>query len=224
MITATLGLGGGILLIAFMPGILPPAAVVPVHGVVQLASNTSRTVFGWPHLQWRLVGPFVLGAAAGAALAGPLVEAIPDEYLPLLLGAFILVSTWGPKPRRAWRLPGTFVSVGFLQTGLSLFVGAAGPLNMPFLLRENLGRDRTVVTHGAQMVCVHGFKLGAFVLLGFDFTPYLPLALGMVAAVTLGSYLGTRWRGRLPEALFARLLRLLVTALALRMIVQALLT
>ena len=74
------------------------------------------------------------------------------------------------------------------------------------------------------MVIQHGLKVAAFVLLGFDFTPYVPLALGMVASVTLGSYLGTRWRGRLPEALFARLLRLLVTALALRMIVQALLT
>ncbi len=32
--------GGGILLISLMPGLLPVAAVVPVHGVVQLASKS----------------------------------------------------------------------------------------------------------------------------------------------------------------------------------------
>ncbi len=41
-LTAVLGLGGGMLLISLMSVFLPPGAVVPVHGVVQLASNASR--------------------------------------------------------------------------------------------------------------------------------------------------------------------------------------
>jgi uncharacterized protein len=218
MLTSIVGLGGGVLLIAFMPGILPPAAVVPIHGIVQLASNFSRTFFGRTHLESRLLWPFIVGAGGGAAVGSVLVKAFPPDYFPLLLGVFILLSTWAPRPRLKWRLPSTFVSLGFFQTFLSLFVGAAGPLNMPFLLRQNLGRDRTVVTHGAQMVCLHGFKISTFALLGFNFAPYLSLTVGMIAAVILGSYLGTRWRGRLPEAVFGRLMHLLVTALALRMI------
>ncbi len=34
-----------------MPGLLPVAAVMPVHGVVQLASNVTRTVLGARHVQ-----------------------------------------------------------------------------------------------------------------------------------------------------------------------------
>ncbi|WP_161787446.1 hypothetical protein [Endozoicomonas numazuensis] len=39
-VTAVLGVGG-VLLITLMPGLIPVAAIVPVHGVVQFFSNTS---------------------------------------------------------------------------------------------------------------------------------------------------------------------------------------
>ena len=44
-VSGVIGFGGGMLLIAIMPMFLPPLAVVPVHGVVQLASNASRMAF-----------------------------------------------------------------------------------------------------------------------------------------------------------------------------------
>ena len=34
MTTAIAGIGGGVMLIAMMPGFLPVAAIIPVHGVV----------------------------------------------------------------------------------------------------------------------------------------------------------------------------------------------
>jgi uncharacterized membrane protein YfcA len=112
--------------------------------------------------------------------------------------------------------------LGAVQTALSLFVGVAGPLNMPFLLRENLGRDRTVVTHAVQMTAMHILKVIAFGLVGFAFGPYLPLVLGMVVAATLGSYAGTRVRTYVPEALFRQGLKILITVLSIRMVIQAL--
>ena len=39
--TGIIGIGGGLMLISVMPGLLPAAAIVPVHGAVQLASNSS---------------------------------------------------------------------------------------------------------------------------------------------------------------------------------------
>ena len=44
-LTAITGIGGGMMLIAIMPGFLPAAAIVPVHGMVQLFSNSSRAFF-----------------------------------------------------------------------------------------------------------------------------------------------------------------------------------
>jgi uncharacterized membrane protein YfcA len=59
-------------------------------------------------------------------------------------------------------------------------------------------------------------------MIGFAFAPYLPLIAGMIVAVTLGSYVGTRLRGRLSEALFRKIFKVLITVLALRLIINAL--
>ncbi|MGL4187202.1 MAG: hypothetical protein ACRCR4_15610, partial [Thiotrichaceae bacterium] len=51
-LTAIMGLGGGMILIALMPGLIAPAAIVPVHAATQLVSNSSRTLFGWHAIRW----------------------------------------------------------------------------------------------------------------------------------------------------------------------------
>ncbi len=219
-LTAILGLGGGILLISVMPGLLPAAAIVPVHGVVQLASNSSRVLFGLRHVEWRVFLPFVAGAVLGAVLGSRFVVVLPSTYLPLVIGGFILVITWMPGLKRAFPLPGKFASLGAIQTFISLFVGAAGPLTTPFLLREGLPRDRIVVTHGVLMSVVHLLKILTFGFLGFAFAPYLYLIAGMIVSVTLGSYAGTRLRSRVSEEFFRKLFKILVTLLSLRMIAQ----
>lgn len=219
-LTAVLGLGGGVLLISLMPGVLPAAAVVPVHGVVQLAANVTRALFGARHILWRLVAAFAGGAAVGAAAGSQIVVTVPSGALPVLLGVFVLVVTWLPKRWLALDLPGRYVSVGAVQTFLSLFVGAAGPLLTPVLLRDELSRDRIVVNHGAMMSVLHSAKLLAFALLGFSLRPYLPLIAGMIASVSLGSYVGTRLRTRVPEDLFRSVLKVVLTLLALRLILK----
>jgi uncharacterized membrane protein YfcA len=125
-----------------------------------------------------------------------------------------------PKPSAARRLPGRFALLGAVQSALSLFIGVGGPLNMPFLLREELGRDRTVITHAAQMTTMHVLKVATFGLLGFALAPYLQLVLGMAVAAALGSWAGTQVRGRVPETWFRHGVRILVTGLALRMLVR----
>ena len=219
-LTAVIGLGVGILLISVMPGLLPAAAVVPVHGVVQLASNASRVSFGLRHVEWRICAPFAVGAVVGAAIGSRFVVALPSNYLPLIIGCFVLITVWLPGLKRAFRLPGRFASLGAIQTFISLFVGAAGPLTTPFLLREGLPRDRMVVTHGSLMTVVHLLKILTFGFLGFAFSPYLYLIAGMIVSVTAGSYAGTRLRPHLPEELFRKLFKVVVTGLALRMIVR----
>ena len=217
---AVVGLGGGILLISVMPGLIPTFAIVPVHGMVQIFSNLTRTLFGLRHMEWSLFAPFVVGAVLGASLGSMLLVDISSDYLPVIIGCFILLITWAPTIRSVPRIPGKFGIVGAVQTFLSLFVGVVGPLNMPFLIREGLSRDRLVITHSTQMTAVHIIKVSTFFLLGFAFAPYLYLMAGMILSATLGSWVGTRWRARVPEALFRTILKWVVTLLALRMVLR----
>lgn len=217
-LTALVGLGGGTLLISVMPGVLPATAIVPVHGLVQLASNLSRAGFAYDKIRWRLVLPFVVGAVFGAATGSTLVDRVPVDWLPFLLGGFILVVTWLPRPQLERTLPGTFVAVGGLQTFASMFVGIAGPLNVAPLLREGLSRDRLVATDAAMNSSLHLIKVLAFAALGFSFGPYLKLILAMVVAVSAGSWIGTRLRAYVPEHRFRTMIRILLTLLALRIL------
>jgi uncharacterized membrane protein YfcA len=221
-LTAVLGLGGGMLLISIMSVFLPPAAVVPIHGVVQFASNASRGAFSPKEIRREILWPFLVGCLIGSLAGSPLVLKTPTEFLPIPLGCFILLMTWLPQIKKQLWFPGKFLSLGFVQAFLTLFVGATGPLNQPFLMRAGLTRDQLVVTGAAFMTIVHLVKIITFGLLGFAFGPHLMLMALMVIAVISGSYTGTRLRHKTPEVLFRKAFKLLITLLAIRMIIKPL--
>ncbi len=68
MMTATLGIGGGVLLLAVMAGTMPVSALIPVHGLVQLGSNGNRALMMARHIDWSMLKYFSLGAIVGAFL------------------------------------------------------------------------------------------------------------------------------------------------------------
>ncbi len=61
-------------------------------------------------------------------------------------------------------------------------------------------------------------KIILFAVLGFSFIAYWKIILGMSAGVIAGAWLGTHIRYRIAEAPFRKMLRWLLTLLALRMI------
>lgn len=217
-LAAVMGMGGGVLLIALMPGLLPAAAILPVHAVTQLASNLSRAAFGWRDIDCSLIPAFMVGAVAGAWLGGEIYASLDLRWLPAVIGAVILVCTWAPLPQLRGGGNVALALLGFYQTGLGMLAGATGPLGAAVLLRHNTARDWLVVNTAVYMSLNHALRVAAFALLGFSFAPWWPLIGAMVAAVIAGSWAGTRLRQRVPEVDFERWFRLLVTLLALRMI------
>ncbi len=217
-LTAITGVGGGMLLIAIMPGLMPAAAIVPVHASVQFFSNSSRALFGWQFLRWEFIVAFIAGSLTGGSVAAGLTREINLEYTPLIIAAYILYSLWGPKPRLQLPPRGEFVTIGAVQTGLSMIVGATGPLGQAALMRRELARDSLVVTAALMMTFTHLIKIIIFALLGFQFIEYWRIIVGMSFAVIVGAWIGTQVRYRIPESSFRTGLRYLLTLLALRMI------
>ena len=74
------------------------------------------------------------------------------------------------------------------------------------------------------MTATHLCKIVVFGFVGFAFAPYLYLIAAMIVSATLGSWAGTKLRGRLPEELFKKIFKALITLLSIRMIVSALIT
>ncbi|RAU18336.1 hypothetical protein DN062_08890 [Nitrincola tibetensis] len=54
-ITASIGIGGGILLLAIMALVISPAAIIPVHGIGELGSNFNRVILTLKHVDWTIL-------------------------------------------------------------------------------------------------------------------------------------------------------------------------
>ncbi len=216
--TGALGLGGGVLMLAAMTQMLPPAVLLPVHGVVQVGSNCGRAVIMRRDIARPLVLPFLIGSLVGVTAGAQIVGMVPRSVLLVVLGLFILWSVWTPKLRPA-RLPAPwFTLVGAVSSFCTMFVGATGPLVAAFLVPDPLTRHQVVATHAGFMTLQHGLKVGAFTALGFGFLPWLPMLAMMVGLGFLGTMLGRRLLDRMPEHRFATGFRVMLTALALKIV------
>ncbi len=217
MFTGVFGLGGGVLLLALMPGMVPMAAIIPVHGAVQLVSNGSRAGFGLKTIHWKLLKSYIPGAVIGTLAGALLFQLLNPDYSVVLMGLVVLLITWLPV-KLLGHLLDKSLYFGFGHSLLSAIAGAAGPLAGAYLTRKNLSRDALVTTLAAIMTASHSLKIVAFGAMGFSFADYGALIIFMMTGVTLGSLAGTRLRKLIPEVSFQKGFRVFITLLALRMI------
>ena len=122
-ITAAFGIGGGVVLLAFLALVLPPVALIPVHGVVQLGSNGGRVAIMSKHVVWRPILPFVVGALIGAAIGGLVVVQLPSWLIQLALGIFIIWAVFAKLPAIQQRY---ILMGGAVSSFLTMFFGATG--------------------------------------------------------------------------------------------------
>ena len=222
-LTATFGVGGGVAMLALMGLFVPVAALIPVHGTVQLGSNTGRAWHQRANVRLDITVPFIMGSVVGAIAGAFLVVQLPDALLKLVLAVFIIAVTWTKIPGidRLGKAGLVVASTGLAL--LSMFVGATGPL-MSVILAQILANDRKalVATHAAAMTVQHGLKIVVFGLAGFAFWNWLPLIAAMIAFGFLGTVYGTRLLDRLPEESFRRWFKIGITILALELLWQGL--
>jgi uncharacterized membrane protein YfcA len=213
-LTASIGAGGGLLMLAAMAGLLPPLALIPVHGIVQLGSNGGRAWMSRRHVDWPLCGRLLGGAALGALLGSSVLVQLPAAWLQLAVAGFILWVAWAPLPRPTAGTGGGTFLFGALGGFLSLFVGATGPLVGAFVQRLSADRHGAIATMAACMVGLNIYKLLAFGYAGFAWQAWLGLCAIMVAGGLLGTRVGLGVLGRVPEARFRSVFRIVLSLLA----------
>ncbi|MCR4267516.1 sulfite exporter TauE/SafE family protein [Nitratireductor sp. ZSWI3] len=218
-LTAVFGVGGGVAMLALLGLFIPVAALIPVHGAVQLGSNTGRAWHQRAYIRSSIAAPFIAGSLLGIAAGAYFVVQLPDALLKLVLGVFVVTVTWTKIPGAA-QLSHAGLAAGSAVLALAtMFVGATGPLFAAFF-GQVIPDDRKalIATQAAGMTLHHTLKVIAFAVAGFAFWRWLPFVAVMIVSGYLGTIYGSKLLEKMPEAAFRRWFKIGLTLLALDLI------
>lgn len=217
-IATVTGAAGGLLLLGVMALVFPPVLLIPLHTVAMLGDNLTRIAVMRLYIVKSALPPFLIGAIIGAALGGKIFVSLPEATLQLILGLCILVFVWMPRMAAIGSMASRLGAVGFIATFVGIFVSATGALVAPFFAAAYPDRRNVIATFSAAMGLLHLCKLVAFGLLGASLGAYLPLMAAMLATSGIGNFLGSRALHRVREESFRLVFKIVLTALALRIL------
>lgn len=216
-ITAAFGIGGGGLLLAILASLVPPAALIPIHGVVQAGSNAGRMVLFWRQIFWPALPWFAVGTLIGVTLGGMVAVELPPQYVQIGVGLFVIYTVAAKAPRWFSRWP---LFTGLISSFLTMFFGATGLFVASFTKSHRLARHAHVATHATLMALQHGLKVVVFGLLGFAYGDWIWVIAAMIAVGLAGTYAGRLILNRLTDARFGIALNTLLVLISLRLIWQ----
>ncbi|MGI9315706.1 MAG: sulfite exporter TauE/SafE family protein [bacterium] len=214
-ISGVLGIGGGTILLGFLAVLIPPAALIPVHAVLQLGSNSFRALLLAKHVNISILLPFIFGSALGSIVSGGLLLQLPTWLIQFGIAGFIIWSVYGKVPvisRKHIILAGGFS--GFL----TMLFGATGPFVSAFVKTLRLPRLEHIGTNSLMMTLQHAIKLLVFGILGFNFGPYAVLLGALLLCGMVGTVLGRVTLLKINEATFRKVLNVVLVALAGRLL------
>ena len=244
ILSAVLGLAGGIVLLSVILLFVDPLQAIPLHGVVQLVSNAARSWIQRAHVERGIVWRYALLLLPMGFIGLRVAQSLSPPVARALIGAFVLVATWVPRwltlgthPERSDRnlrfvvLGGVVGVLNVTVTGraviairavLNVTVGATGPLIAPFFLNLGLTRQAIIGTQAACQMLGHLAKLPIFGFAGFPYLSYAAPLATLSLAVIAGTWVGSRILGHVNELWFRRLYMGVLTLIALRLLLGSL--
>ena len=230
-ISAVLGMGGGIILLGIMAILIPEGyMVIALHGIIQLVSNATRTFVFRSYLIQNLIKEFFIGAIIGLTFSGLIIyllvlgfdvqsaKELKVDFLKPVIGIFILWYLYlkGPKKKKDSK---TFSKVGLISGFSTVFIGATGPLIAPFFINDKFSKENIIANKAACQVISH---LGKIPLLIFffkmDYFAESKVLIPLIIAVLIGTNLGKHILQFIPENIFKKVFKILLTVISLKLI------
>ncbi len=219
IISGVAGMAGGVLLLSLMSFVLPYQALIPIHGLVQFISNSSRSFYLRRHLRKDFIIPFLLGTPIGFILVYHLLKNIEGpEVFYLLLSVFIIYTVFKPKRLPELRLNKYgWLILGSLACIQSALLGATGPLLAIFYVRSDLTKEEVVSNKAFQQLFTHFLKIPLFLSLNFDYLKYSAVIILMSLGAIIGTYIGVNTLKKINHTHFNYIFKSLLLIAAARL-------
>jgi uncharacterized membrane protein YfcA len=226
ILSAVVGMAGGMALLSVMLLFIEPLVAIPLHGVVQLVSNGSRVAIQRRHVDWEILARYSILLLPLGFVGLGFARSLQPETARALIGIFVLIATWTPRllllgthPERAER-GRRFVFLGGVVGLINVTVGATGPLIAPFFLNLSLTRHALIGTKAACQTAGHLAKLVVFGVAGFAFATWVPSLVLLCLAAIVGTWAGSRLLEGVSELWFTRLYKGVLSLIAVRLVLS----
>lgn len=217
LVNAAFSAGGAMVILAVTSVVLPVGAIVPIHSTLLIGSTATRTLFFWPHIDWKIARPFLVGSIVAVAIGSRIYVELPETVIATAISIVMLVAIWLPDVPWRPRLRHPWAIVGFIHSLLSTLF-AYGALLHAIILHTGLKKRQIVATMAASLTGMGLFKITGYALNGFDYAPYIRTIVFAIVAAFLGTWVGKMVIDRISEQLFRTAFRVLVTLTALRLL------
>lgn len=224
LISSLTGLGGGTLILAGLLLVFPPELAIPLHSFTQLSANALRTGIFFKQVNWKVVFLYSLLMIPAAWGGAKLFHLVNPSWLKIMVGIFIFISVvpFRFTPKGEPKLM-TFVLLGGMSGFLGVFVGAVGPLVMPFFNRLKIGRQEMLSTKSAGQAMLQLSKIAAFWgAAGVDFLALKNHVLILILASLVGVAISIPISRKISDAKFDLILNILLGLIALKLLFEGL--
>jgi len=215
-ISGVFGMAGGLVLMGALALVLPVAAAMVVHGVIQSVSNGWRAVLHLQWIDWRILAIYLAGSAAAAGLLAFASFELSKAWLFVILGLVPAV-IWLPKHilHLDAARPHHAVACGFAVTGLNVVAGVSGPLLDVFFADTQQDRRAIVATKAATQVVSHGVKIAYYILpaLGAAGLPSVQWLLIAAPLAIIGTTAGARFLALMSDVQFRQWTKWIVSVI-----------
>lgn len=226
-VAAVSGFGIGSLLTPVLLPSFPASRAIALVSIPHAVASIVRLLRLRRHIHWPTLRQFGVASAAGGLVGALLATRLGNDPLATALGALLIMAGTAeisgrrlPLPNApVWRLLGGVLS-GFFG-GL---VGNQGGIRAAALLGFRLSREQLVATSTASAVLVDVARVPIYLAAW----PAMPrsepvLLLVMVAFVIAGTLVGVPVLGRIPDAVYQRVIGLLLVLLGAGLILVTML-
>ena len=218
--------GAGILAIPLFAWVIDARASTGVVLPMLIAGDIFAVAFYRRHADWKHLYRMFPWAVTGIIIGYFALGAVSDQLLRPLIGGIILVllalSTWrdrmqgeNPKIPTHW----SFAAFLGLAAGITtMMANAAGPIMAIYLLAMRLPKTVFVGTGAWYFFILNTFKVPFSWHLGLINAESVKLNAVLLPAIVAGALIGLYALKKLPEKLFTRLVQILATAAAVKLL------
>lgn len=207
VISATLSMAGGTILLSFMSISMPISTLIPVHGAIQFVSNFWRCFLLRNNIKMDWFLYFCIGSVIGTIAATIILKNIFNiEYASILIAIMIFYTLFKPQKMPQMKIEKKgFLLVGILIGFGSMFLGATGLILGVFFANSGQKKNTIVATQACMQTFNHALKVAGYLYLGFNYFPWLFLMILMMFSAVAGTTYGVNLLKKIPEEIFMKI-------------------